>query len=367
MKKTLSTLILDTIIIIISIFLWSMIRYGTLAILDGYRMHLGLLVLIWILTALVFRKYSKLLDLSSIKQVELIVRHSIGVLVTIVILLYFFNIFIPGSFLLALLLIAILLQLIFISVANSLHEISLTQQSEFSSLPTDHVICPSDGEEEDVEIEEDEELELSLYRSLKDVYLRKLPQLLEFINRHIQTRYINTDDSLVLHTRTIFNIEHNPTGKYKVFLNLRQMNDFRNIDTFLKEINSILKPGGYYIGCAQTIEQRCQSIEQRHACLFPNLCCFLDRTINTVFPKIPYLKDIYYYLTDGNNRLISQSEITNNLITNGFQISAIQSFDNKTYFIARKSKAGRYKTVRLREMETERKCEKVRENLREGR
>jgi len=340
MKKTLITFLLDTAILIISFLLVSMMRYGTLAFLVPFQAHIIVFLLIWILTSLVLNKYSKLLRMKSLKQIELLVRHSITMLIIAVLILYFFRLYIPRLFLLSIFLIVFVLEAIICSIHNYFKDLSGDADlSESIFTKPKSIEAYQDDEEDQIPaVEEEEELELSLHNSLKETYLTNLPQVFEFIQKYLPSRKIHTDDSLILKTRTLYNIEHEPSGQYKVFLNLHRMNDFRRVNRFLIESNDKLQTGGYYIGCAQTIEQRRKAIRDKFPVFIPCVICFFDFIVNRIFPKLPFFKTVYFFLTNGSNRAISKTEILGRLVFCGFQIVAYEQIDNQLYFIVRKVK-----------------------------
>lgn len=61
-----------------------------------------------------------------------------------------------------------------------------------------------------------------------------------------------------------------------------------------------------------------------------------------MFPKIWGLKKIYFIFTRGRNRLISKAECLGRLVSCGFEIVSMDSFDGITYVVSKKIKEPEY-------------------------
>jgi lipopolysaccharide/colanic/teichoic acid biosynthesis glycosyltransferase len=68
----------------------------------------------------------------------------------------------------------------------------------------------------------------------------------------------------------------------------------------------------------------------------------LDFIFKRIFPKLPFTKKIYFKITAGRNRSISQSETMGRLYSCGFRILAEEQINNQLYFVAKKIKEPSY-------------------------
>ena len=65
-----------------------------------------------------------------------------------------------------------------------------------------------------------------------------------------------SDQTAVLSTTTIFNIESLPEDKYTYIINLHKINDIKLLDQFIDAVNSKLDKNRYFFCCVETKDQR---------------------------------------------------------------------------------------------------------------
>ena len=120
-------------------------------------------------------------------------------------------------------------------------------------------------------------------------------------------------------------------------VNLSRINDVRYIHQFLKEMNSKLSIGGYYIGCVEANEERRQKIYKK----FPKVLYFPYIFGQFLFmrccPKWLLTKRLFFITTKGKNRFLSLSETLGRLASCGFETIEYRRIDNLTYFVTKKT------------------------------
>jgi lipopolysaccharide/colanic/teichoic acid biosynthesis glycosyltransferase len=158
----------------------------------------------------------------------------------------------------------------------------------------------------------------------------------DFINRMLME---NAGQTLFLATTTRFNIQTQPKGVYKNIVNLRRINDIPRINKFFEEVNARLPDGGVFIDCVETTGMRRERIMAKFPPMINSLYYFMDYIFKRVFPKLPVTKEIYFFLTRGNNRVLSKSETFGRLYSCGFELLEEQRSDNLLFFAARKVNA----------------------------
>jgi len=153
------------------------------------------------------------------------------------------------------------------------------------------------------------------------------------------TRYtdIETSNTAILSTSTVFNIEHFAHAKNHSIVNLRRINDIRFINKFFEAINSRLVPNGIFIGCVEPIDARKQRLLNKYPFLLNYIYYFFDFIIKRVFPKFRLTKRIYFFLTRGQNRSVSRAETLGRLYSCGFEVIEELKVNNIFYFVARKT------------------------------
>lgn len=142
-------------------------------------------------------------------------------------------------------------------------------------------------------------------------------------------------------TTTVFNVK-NLDQPCTAIVNLRRVNDIRFVNKFQETVNEKLAFGGLYIGYAETQEQRSKRILKKFSWGFAHIYLFFDFIFKRVFPKLPFFKKVYFFITNGRNRVMSKAETLGRLVSCGFQIVDVTEIGNYTYFVARKVKAPVY-------------------------
>ncbi|MBN1337742.1 MAG: sugar transferase [Bacteroidales bacterium] len=163
--------------------------------------------------------------------------------------------------------------------------------------------------------------------------------------------------SLLVSTRNKFNIEKLPAEKYFSIINLHRVNDFGRINKFFETVNDKLPMGGQFIGNAETYMLRKEKILKKYPVIINRIIYFFDFVFTRVIPKLPVTKNIYFYITLGQNRVVSRAETLGRLYSCGFEVAEERFLNNMLYFVARKVKKPAYDLnptygpfVRLRRM-----------------
>ena len=150
-------------------------------------------------------------------------------------------------------------------------------------------------------------------------------------------KFFNFRDSnyLILKTSNIFNI-NSLNSSLKIFINLELVNNIRRINKFHELVNNKLDFGNYYVTCSETLEERRKRVWLKAPIGFRYLVRIIDFTYKRVFPKLPFIKKIYFALTQGHNRVLSKAEVMGRLISCGFQIERYFEHENLFYIISKK-------------------------------
>lgn len=149
---------------------------------------------------------------------------------------------------------------------------------------------------------------------------------------------ITDPKTLVVSTNTRFNIINYPVGFYSGIVNLQSINDIRRINKFFETVNSKLPVGGIFVGCGETYALRKVKILRRFPSIINYIVYFIDYLIHRVCPKLKYTRKIYFLITKGKKRVISETETLGRLISCGFEIVEVQSIGDLLYWKVRKVK-----------------------------
>ncbi|MGE5424349.1 MAG: sugar transferase [Syntrophothermus sp.] len=155
-----------------------------------------------------------------------------------------------------------------------------------------------------------------------------------FINENLDAGH---DPVLVLSTTTSFNLNLIPAEGFNSFVNLKPINDIKRINRFFETVNSKLPPGGIFIDYVFTNESRKKSILDHNPPVLNYIAYFFYFIFKRVFPKLPFFKKIYFFLTNGYGRALSKAESLGRLYSCGFEILSEEYIDEKLFFVARKT------------------------------
>jgi lipopolysaccharide/colanic/teichoic acid biosynthesis glycosyltransferase len=142
---------------------------------------------------------------------------------------------------------------------------------------------------------------------------------------------------LILSTTTLSNIERIEAGKRIALINLRRINDIKRINKFFIEINNKLPDGGLFVGNVETYVARYHRIMKK----FPKglnkfYYYFIDFPLRRVAPKIPLVKSVYFFLTQGRDRVLSKAETLGRLYSCGFEVEDEQLIGDRLFFVVKK-------------------------------
>lgn len=182
----------------------------------------------------------------------------------------------------------------------------------------------------------------SAYAVLLNKYLKDNLQLFHFIKRNIDLISLSATETMVVSTRTKYNIQNFDNCSQVLFINLQRINDIRRINQFFYQINYNLKYNGYFVGCVETKNLRKKRILKKYPVFFNTGYYIIDFIFKRIFPKLPITKQIYFTLTGGRNRVISKTETLGRLYSCGFKIVAEENIQGHLYFICKKEDKPQY-------------------------
>lgn len=147
---------------------------------------------------------------------------------------------------------------------------------------------------------------------------------------------LSLNNYTILSTTTRFNVMKLPENCLCCIANLKRINDIRFINKFFEAINAKIYKEGIFIGCVETKNMRKKRIFNKYPPILNFIYYTLDFLLKRVAPKFNITKRLYFFLTRGNNRVISKAETLGRLYSCGFAVEEIQTIDNLMYFVARK-------------------------------
>lgn len=157
-----------------------------------------------------------------------------------------------------------------------------------------------------------------LYKNIKELIIEEGGRaVFNYIKEHIP---LTEKSTIIVSTTTKFNIRNTPLASYQCVVNLKNINDAQYLNKFFEEVNAKLNQGGIYIGAVETYTLRKKRILNRFPPVLNWVYYTFDYLLKRVMPKLILTKKLYFYITEGRNRVISRSEILGRLYSCGFEV-----------------------------------------------
>lgn len=165
------------------------------------------------------------------------------------------------------------------------------------------------------------------------------PYLFDVIDNSIDLSKIGRDCTSILSSDDISEVQKLDNNSLQLFINLHKVNDIRWVNRYFLNIYEKLKPGGYFIGNAETIALHRKRFFARYPKYFAEAFYVISFIYRRVLPKLRPINKIYFAISKGRNRLISRAEVLGRLYFCGFKVIAEQDDKQRVYFIAQKVKS----------------------------
>ena len=179
-----------------------------------------------------------------------------------------------------------------------------------------------------------EEIDPERQRLVKESILsRYSQQILNFIETNVS---VYSEKTLVLYTQEVLNVQVQPSGMYNNVVNLSNVNNHRFVNKFFEAVNSKIPLGGIYICMAETQEQRKKRLLKKYPPVLNRVYYFFDFVFKRLFPKFKLTKRLYFFLTRGQNRVISLAELLGRLYSCGFSVLADVEIEGITFVVSQK-------------------------------
>ena len=162
--------------------------------------------------------------------------------------------------------------------------------------------------------------------------------LFDFIKKNIDLSKIDRCHTAIMSTDEIEDIQNLEENRHCLFINLHKTNDVRWFNRYFLHVYNKMKPKGYFIGKVHTIATRKKHYQDKYPKYIAKLIYYTNFIWSRVFPKLPYIKKIYFTITRGRNRMVSKAEIFGRLYFCGFRIVDELEIKNRLFFVAQKVK-----------------------------
>ena len=144
------------------------------------------------------------------------------------------------------------------------------------------------------------------------------------------------DHISVLSTTTVFNINSLERERYDYIINLHKINDIKKLDIFLEAVNSKLELDGFFFCCVETKDQRKHRLLKKYPPLLNYIYYTFDFIIKRILPKLKFTRGLYFFLTRGENAVLSRAESLGRISRAGFRIKQESFIGNMLCIEAKK-------------------------------
>ena len=161
-------------------------------------------------------------------------------------------------------------------------------------------------------------------------------EVCSYINEHYD---LSNTSSVLFASSKQYSYELLDFDNLRVIINLKKINQTKNINEFLRSINKLLPDSGLYIGCVESYADRKTRISQNSKFkTTAKIKIFVDSILNHFIPRVPFIKNIYKFITKGKFFTISLAETLGRSVYCGFNIIEYKRINNLSYFVVMKTK-----------------------------
>lgn len=153
---------------------------------------------------------------------------------------------------------------------------------------------------------------------------------------------VDSIDTFISNSTSHVNIQLLPLENVKIIVNLQRINNIRYLNKYFEAVNLKLPNGGIFIDYLETKNQRKKRIIRKFPPGLNYIYYIFDFILKRIFPKSFITKKIYFFLTRGQNRVLTKAEAFGRLYSCGFEVIDENESDGFLFFIAVKKKDPSY-------------------------
>ncbi|MCJ7448919.1 MAG: sugar transferase [Bacteroidales bacterium] len=320
-KFRIISLIADIVILAISFLIMAWIKpAGLRAYVPSHSIFFGVLAVLWLLVSLVNGKMhrGKIINFTSLFN-KVISSNIISISITALLMYIFRDYGFSRTVVLGTTLVATLLELVIGSVYIAYKKANFRDYEEYDKYkkprkPSEYELVNNlngNGENQETVNEVNPGIISAIEKEAG-------PEMAGAIIKMTGPKL--SERTAVLSTTTVFNIVSLPEDTYTYIINLRKINDIKQLDNFIDAVNHKLELKGYFFCCVETKDQRKKRILKKFPPVLNYIFYSFDFIVKRIFPKLKFTRPLYLILTHGNNAVISRAEALGRLCRGGFRI-----------------------------------------------
>jgi lipopolysaccharide/colanic/teichoic acid biosynthesis glycosyltransferase len=149
-------------------------------------------------------------------------------------------------------------------------------------------------------------------------------------------------DMVWIHTADNDEINKDMLASKAGLINTLRINDIRYINKYFEHVNRETGDGCYLVASVETKEARKERLYDKFSFPIRGPYYFLDFILKRVLPKWKPTRAIYFYITNGRNRVVSLTEALGRLVSCGYKIVDHKKIKYNTWIVAEKVKEPAY-------------------------
>lgn len=158
---------------------------------------------------------------------------------------------------------------------------------------------------------------------------------LNFLKQKFDLKSGNTK---VLFSTNFFDLKSIANYQYSTIIHLPRLNDIRGINKLFSVLNEKLADDGSIVCCFESKSTHKKNIFDNYPPLINSFIYLVDYLFRRVMPKIHVINKLYFYITQGKNRIISKTEVFGRLYCCGYEIVGDKKIGKLNYTIAHRIK-----------------------------
>lgn len=157
--------------------------------------------------------------------------------------------------------------------------------------------------------------------------------VLDFLKKNVDLQSGNT---LVYVSSDYVNLQMNPNYHYSTIIQLERLNNKRGINKTFATINEKLPDNGIFVCCFESKSTYKNRMLKRYSKGFNYIIYTFDYLYRRVLPKIFFTRKLFYFITNGKNRIFSKTEVMGRLYCYGYKVVLQKKVNNLNYIFARR-------------------------------
>ncbi|MDP4240922.1 MAG: sugar transferase [Bacteroidota bacterium] len=157
--------------------------------------------------------------------------------------------------------------------------------------------------------------------------------VLKYLQKYID---LSSGNTLVYNSTEPENLQMIPNYQYSSIVQLKRLNDTRGVNRRLTIINEKLPDHGMFVCCFESKSTRKKRILENNPKGLNYVFYTFDYLYKRVMPRLFLTRNLYYFITRGNNRIFSKTEVLGRLYCFGFKVVQQKKIGHLTYVFAQR-------------------------------